>query len=122
LESYDTDDQAIQKLKEEVHHLNSQSSFLVVCIMLNHLFIIVYISISLLFFVETPDLSESIDLKSSMNLKDWKLSNNLNSEIYHCISHESILDVPDHGPFLLSLAFLLSLLLLEISGLFLLHF
>jgi hypothetical protein len=91
------------------------------CIMFNHLIITVDISISLLFFVVTPDLSESIDLKSSMNLEDWKLSNDLTSEINDCISHKIVLNVPDHSPFLLTFVFLFSLLLFEIGWLFLFH-
>lgn len=50
-----------------------------------------------------------------MNLEDWQLSKDLNGEITNSIIHKSVLNVPDHGPFLHTLLFLLSLLLFEIG-------
>jgi len=42
-----------------------------VSVMINHFVIIVNIGISLYVFVIAPDLSESINLESSMNFEDW---------------------------------------------------
>jgi len=82
---------------------------------MDHSIIVVNISVVLLVFVITPDLSESVDFQSSVDFEDWKLSNDLDDEIDHGIVHEKVLDVPDHGPFLLSFLFLLGLLLFEIG-------
>jgi len=71
LESDDTNDQAVQKLEQEVHTLDFQAGFFVVSITIKHSVIIVNIFVLLLLFVVTPDLSESIDLQSSMHLEDW---------------------------------------------------